>query len=147
MTKDSHAFSLFDQAKGTHHFAGFVTKQNNGEDNTTDTSTIDPSKDTQSGNPDDSNKPVHDWAKRYSDLKSHSDKTMNELNKKIEDLTEKLNSSTKTAPAIPKNAEDIAKFKAQYPEFCDYIVSIARMEDQNTTQSISPSKSSNLNLA
>lgn len=77
---------------------------------------------TKKGNPD-----IHDWNKRYSNLKSYSDKKINELTDLISDLQVKLEKAGKQI-AIPKTAEELSAWREQYSDLYDVIRSVAIQE-------------------
>lgn len=128
MTKETLPLALLnmDKAKGLHHMHGSITKVNSdyGADDE-DTSTDDPSKDTQTGNPND-NKPNEDVipAKRYFDLKSHHDKTVTDLRKEIAELKK----VTPPQLEIPKTPEEVQNLRNKFPELVDGIISVVRMD-------------------
>ena len=55
------------------------------------------------------------WKKRYSDLRSHSSKTENDLKKQISDLEKKVESVSKN-PDMPKNREEAKEWVEKYPD-------------------------------
>lgn len=72
-----------------------------------------------------------DWKKRYSDGKSHFDKTVSSLTATINELKEELlavktSSSSQTTP-MPKTPEEYKAFKQNYPELAANIETAALM--------------------
>lgn len=53
------------------------------------------------------------WEKRYSDLRSHSQKQLNEANKRIEALEKKINQKPNTPPSTP---EEFEAWVQQFPD-------------------------------
>jgi len=64
----------------------------------------------------------HDFKKRYDDLKTHYDRKVNEWKEKEKTLT------AKPTYAAPKSAEELEKFKAQYPDIYDVVESISHLQ-------------------
>ena len=65
------------------------------------------------------------WEKRYSDLRSYSAKQVNDLNKKLKDLEDKL--IAKSAP-LPKTEAEVTKWAQKYPDVYGLIKSIVALD-------------------
>lgn len=68
----------------------------------------------------------HDYEKRYKDLQSGTTKVINDLKNQLNLM--KQEQSKKAAPALPKTPQELAKFKKDFPDVFDTMVSIAREE-------------------
>lgn len=66
------------------------------------------------------------FKKRYSDLRSHTSKVINELRKEVDGLKNSLKATTKKEIDFPKSPEEVAAWANKYPEIYDTIVTIAR---------------------
>lgn len=77
--------------------------------------------------------PGVDWKKRYSDLKSHYDKTVPSLRNDIENLREELQNmqSGNGLPEIPKSKEALEKWRGEYPEAYEMVLQVAAMAAKN----------------
>ena len=64
----------------------------------------------------------HNFKKRYDDLKTHYDRKINEWKEKEKTLT------AKPKYAAPKSAEELEKFKEQYPDIYDVVESISHLQ-------------------
>jgi len=118
------------------------------EQDDTDTSTNDGSDQNQSANGNDpathgQNPDNHDWAKRYADLKSYTDKTLGVyksevvgLKQELDKVKQQLNEASKSSFKPPKSEEEIEAFKGQYPELYNQIVSIVLKTSDTTSASI-----------
>lgn len=67
------------------------------------------------------------WQKRYSDLRSHTSKLLNEKDRKIADL-EKEKEQIQARPDFPKNKEEAKKWLVDYPDLGRVLLTI--IEDQ-----------------
>lgn len=82
------------------------------------------------------NKESHDWKKRYSDLKSHTDKTLNKVNSQIEELNKKLEAESAARKEAEKRAKELtlpaslaelSEWDAQFPELSKIITTKAKL--------------------
>lgn len=83
------------------------------------------------------NEPIVDkektWEKRYSDLRSYSQKQVNELTKKVKDLEYKLNSPS---TSLPRTKEEIEAWAKKYPDVYDLLTSMIKMDIQSVTANL-----------
>lgn len=66
------------------------------------------------------------YEKRWKDLKKHYDSEVSTLRRKIRELEDNEGSNPPFTP--PKTPEDLQKFREQYPEFYDVILSVAHQQ-------------------
>lgn len=74
------------------------------------------------------------WKKRYSDLRSHSQKIQNDLNKRILAL-EKQNSAP-VQQALPKTKEEVAAWAEKYPDVYGLVKSIVGLDLEEATTTV-----------
>lgn len=91
-----------------------------------------PSKeDTQEPNPD-TKKDSHNWEKRYSDLKSFSDKKVNELTARLTDLETKLTS--KEPEKLPLTEDELTSQIEENPALANFVITLlAKKNADNPT--------------
>ena len=68
------------------------------------------------------------FKQRYADLRSHSQKLINAKDKELNDLKRQLTEVSQKELKLPKSPEEIAKFKAEFPDAYDTIRSVALNE-------------------
>ena len=81
--------------------------------------------------------PSHNYKKRYDDLKKHYDQKISEFKQREQEL-EAVARSAKPQYQPPKSAEDLEKFKSEYPDLYDTVETVAHMrseEQMNALQS------------
>lgn len=66
------------------------------------------------------------WKKRYSDLRSHTDKKFNDLTKQVQSLQTQLRDANKEK--MPSTPEEIQQFSQQYPDIVRHFKTIAMQE-------------------
>lgn len=76
------------------------------------------------------------WAKRYSNLRSHSAKKENELKKRIEALEAKL--AEAPSEKLPSNVEEVKAWVEKYPQVAGIVRSIAREESEREVGAVKP---------
>lgn len=83
--------------------------------------------------PSDDNKDSVDWQKRYSDLRSHSDKRDNEYQKEITTLKHAANEATPdwTPPSTDEEMED---FKTNHPDVWNIVETVAHNQAESATK-------------
>lgn len=84
----------------------------------------------------DTNSTEHDWKKRYSDLRSYTDKKMATLEDKVDALTTQLETKptqVQDTPSMPKTPQEFKEFKEKYPELAA-MIETAVMLNQETVQ-------------
>lgn len=75
------------------------------------------------------------WKKRYGDLRSYSQKQINELNKKIKDLEISIESS-KQLSSLPKKPEEVEEWAKKYPDVYGMIKSMINLDLIEATKSV-----------
>ena len=81
-------------------------------------------------------KPEHNYKKRYDDLKSHYDNKLSEWRREKEELLTKFQSGKKTNVKMPKTAEELEKFKAEYPDVFAVVETVASMQADSRVQDV-----------
>ena len=70
------------------------------------------------------------YKKRYDDLKTHYDSRLNEFKVREQELIQKAVSNRPEYKA-PKSAEELEKFKNEYPDVYEVVESVAYMQSEN----------------
>ena len=81
-------------------------------------------------------KPEHNYKKRYDDLKSHYDNKLSEWRREKEGLLTKFQSGKKSNVKVPKTAEELEKFKAEYPDVFAVVETVASMQADSRVQDV-----------
>ena len=92
---------------------------------------------SEDGTPQTDNRPQTNYKKRYDDLKKHYDQKISEFKQREQEL-EALARSAQPQYQPPKTAEDLEKFKSEYPDLYDTVETVAHMrseEQMNALQS------------
>lgn len=76
------------------------------------------------------------FKKRYGDLRRHSQKQQEDLQKQIDDLKLQLNSATTKQLQIPKTEAEVNAWATQYPDVYKLVKSIAIREAKQQTTSL-----------
>ena len=76
-----------------------------------------------------------DYKKRYDDLKSHYDKKLNEFKSREQKLIDEANDNRQSYKA-PKTAEELEKFKEQYPDVYDVVETVSQMTSGENIKSL-----------
>jgi len=76
-----------------------------------------------------------DYKKRYDDLKSHYDKKLDEFKSKEQKLIDEV-SNTKQSYKAPKTAEELERFKEQYPDVYDVVETVSQMTSGENIKSL-----------
>ena len=74
-------------------------------------------------------RPRTNYKKRYDDLKKHYDQKISEFKQREEEL-EAMARSAQPQYQPPKSAEDLEKFKAEYPDLYDTVETVAHMRSE-----------------
>jgi len=77
-----------------------------------------------------------DYKKRYDDLKSHYDKKLNEFKSREQTLIEEATSNSKQSYKAPKTAEELERFKEQYPDVYDVVETVSQMKSGENIKSL-----------
>ena len=75
------------------------------------------------------NKPRTNYKKRYDDLKKHYDQKISEFKQREEEL-EAMARSAQPQYQPPKTAEDLERFKSEYPDLYDTVETVAHMRSE-----------------
>lgn len=70
------------------------------------------------------------YKKRYDDLKTHYDSRLNEFKAREQELIQEA-VSNRPAYQAPKSAEELEKFKTEYPDVYEVVESVAHMQSEN----------------
>ena len=70
------------------------------------------------------------YKKRYDDLKTHYDSRLNEFKAREQELIQEAVSNRPEYRA-PKSAEELEKFKTEYPDVYEVVESVAHMQSEN----------------
>ena len=70
------------------------------------------------------------YKKRYDDLKAHYDSRLNEFKAREQELIQEAVSNRPEYKA-PKSAEELEKFKTEYPDVYEVVESVAHMQSEN----------------
>jgi len=70
------------------------------------------------------------YKKRYDDLKTHYDSRLNEFKVREQELIQKAVSNRPEYKA-PKSAEELEKFKNEYPDVYEVVESVAHLQSEN----------------
>jgi len=81
-------------------------------------------------------KPEHNYKKRYDDLKSHYDNKLSEWRREKEELLTKFQSGKKSNLKMPKTAEELEKFKTEYPDVFAVVETVASMQADSRVQDV-----------
>ncbi len=106
--------------------------QPEGQENTSSTEPSDEA--TSETEPSDPEERV--WRKRYGDLKSHHDKTVNPLRTRVDTLEKQLNTAAHEDIVLPKTQEELAAWREEYPDVFDIIVTAAGNLQKDATSKI-----------
>ena len=70
----------------------------------------------------------HDWKKRYSDLKRYHDTKQNEWKQNSELREAQFEAQSRVPRELPKTAEELESFRAEYPEIFSVMQSVSHLE-------------------
>ena len=76
------------------------------------------------------------FKKRYGELRRYSQKQLDEMQKKVDDLTSQLNSAAKQQMRLPKTQEEIDEWAKQYPDVYKLVKTIAIQQAKEQTTGI-----------
>tara|TARA_Y100000593_G_scaffold46238_1_gene87864 strand:- start:2147 stop:3067 length:921 start_codon:yes stop_codon:yes gene_type:complete len=80
--------------------------------------------------------PEHDYKKRYDDLKRHYDQKIQEFKSKEQELESVMQQATNSNMPLPKTAEELEKFRQEYPDVYDVIETIASTKASERSQGL-----------
>lgn len=75
------------------------------------------------------------WQKRYSDLRSYTQKQLNDMQKRLEDAERKA-AQAEPARQLPKSKEDVEAWAAKYPDVYALVKSMIGFDLQATTEEV-----------
>jgi hypothetical protein len=79
--------------------------------------------------------PEHDYKKRYDDLKRHYDDKIKQFQQEKEEWQTTVKKAEQANVPLPKTAEELEEFKAQYPDVYGVVETVAAMQaSERTTQ-------------
>lgn len=81
------------------------------------------------GTPQQENRPRTNYKKRYDDLKKHYDQKISEFKQREQEL-EAMARTAQPQYQPPKSAEELERFKAEYPDLYDTVESVAHMRSE-----------------
>ena len=76
-----------------------------------------------------------DYKKRYDDLKSHYDKKLNEFKSREQTLIDEA-AENRPSYKAPKTAEELERFKEQYPDVYDVVETVSQMTSGENIKSL-----------
>ena len=74
-----------------------------------------------------------DYKKRYDDLKSHYDRKLDEFKSREQELIEEATKNRQDYKA-PKTAEELEKFKKQYPDVYEVVETVSHMQSDERSK-------------
>ena len=74
-----------------------------------------------------------DYKKRYDDLKSHYDRKLNEFKGREQELIEEATKNRQNYKT-PKTAEELEKFKKQYPDVYEDVETVSHMQSDERSK-------------
>ena len=81
---------------------------------------------SEDGTPQEEKRPRTNYKKRYDDLKKHYDQKISEFKQREQEL-EAMARSAQPQYQPPKSAEELERFKAEYPDLYDTVESVAHI--------------------
>ena len=82
-------------------------------------------------------KPDDTYKKRYDSLKAHHDRSINDARAELSKLREQLSQVTKEQNLkLPKSPEEIEKWRNEFPDVYDLVVSISRLQADSRAKQI-----------
>ena len=84
---------------------------------------------SENGTPQQENRPRTNYKKRYDDLKKHYDQKISEFKQREQEL-EAMARSAQPQYQPPKSAEDLERFKSEYPDLYDTVETVAHMRSE-----------------
>ena len=70
----------------------------------------------------------HDYKKRYDDLKKHYDDKVRSFKEREKELESAMSQASQSNISLPKTAEELEKFKEEYPDVYGVVETIASMK-------------------
>lgn len=80
--------------------------------------------------------PDHDYKKRYDDLKKHYDDKVRSFKEREKELESAMSQASQSNISLPKTAEELEKFKEEYPDVYGVVETIASMKASERSQTL-----------
>jgi hypothetical protein len=80
--------------------------------------------------------PDHDYKKRYDDLKRHYDDKVLSFKEREKELEAAMSQASQSNISLPKTAEELEKFKEEYPDVYGVVETIASMKASERSQTL-----------
>jgi len=93
-------------------------------------------KDEETLVPDNASPEEKTFAKRYGDLRRHSQQQQAALQKQIDELKEQLTKSTEQQIKLPKSEEELAEWAATYPDVAKIVETIAMKKAKEAAEAM-----------
>ncbi len=84
------------------------------------------------------------WKKRHSDLRSYSQKQINDLQKELETIKAQLNDATKKQIKFPKTEEEVEDWIKKYPDVAGIVETIALKKVSELRKEVEEKEQKNL---
>lgn len=78
----------------------------------------------------------HDYKKRYDDLKKHYDDKVRSFKEREKELESAMSQASQSNISLPKTAEELEKFKEEYPDVYGVVETIASMKASERSQTL-----------
>ena len=78
----------------------------------------------------------HDYKKRYDDLKRHYDDKVRSFKEREKELEAAMSQASQSNISLPKTAEELEKFKEEYPDVYGVVETIASMKASERSQTL-----------
>lgn len=86
------------------------------------------------------NKEEETWKKRHGDLRSYTQRQMNDLNKQVEDLKKQLAEKEKTPAILPQNVQEAEQWVKEYPDLARVLTTLMKQNDEEVREDIKAAK-------
>ncbi len=78
----------------------------------------------------------HNYKKRYDDLKKHYDDKVRSFKEREKELESAMSQASQSNISLPKTAEELEKFKEEYPDVYGVVETIASMKASEKSQTL-----------
>tara|TARA_X000001382_G_scaffold75327_1_gene52729 strand:- start:2668 stop:3552 length:885 start_codon:yes stop_codon:yes gene_type:complete len=79
---------------------------------------------------------AHDYKKRYDDLKKHYDDKVRSFKEREKELEVAMSQASQSNISLPKTAEELEKFREEYPDVYGVVETIATMKAAETSSGL-----------
>ena len=76
------------------------------------------------------------FKKRYGDLRRYSQKQLDDMQKKVDELTQQLNAAAQKEMKLPKTQEELAAWAKDYPDVYKLVKTVAMLQAKEQTTGI-----------